>query len=90
MFLSPNDEEVANSSKNIPTSRLECTNHALFQNKLVEIDTLLQTKTAEKPYPFQGAARTHIAYIRDYPLGRKMLCRFMSLSAYAIKNNNLT
>ena len=53
MVLSPNDEEVANSSKNIPNSKLECTKH-----------TLLQTKTAEKNIPF-GAALTHIAYIRD-------------------------
>ena len=53
MVLSPNDEEVANSSKNIPNSKLECTNH-----------TLLQTKTAEKNIPF-GAALTHTAYIRD-------------------------
>ena len=52
MVLSPNDEEVANScKKNIPNSRLECTNHSLLQTKIVEIDTLLQTKTAEKPYP---------------------------------------
>ena len=38
--LSPNDEGVANSSKNIPNSRLECTNHTLFQPKM-----------AKKPYP---------------------------------------
>ena len=37
IVLSPNDEEVA-SSKNIPNSRLEYTNHTLFQ-----------TKTAKKP-----------------------------------------
>ena len=55
MVLSPNDEEVANSSKNIPNSRLECTNHTLFQ-----------TKTAKKTIPF-GAAHTYIAYVRDYP-----------------------
>ena len=35
--------------KHIPNSRLECTNHTLFQTKMVEIDTLFQTKTAEKP-----------------------------------------
>ena len=34
--------------KNIPNSRLECTNHTLFQTKMVEIDTLFQTKTAKK------------------------------------------
>ena len=29
----------------------ECTNHTLFQTKMVEIDTLFQTKTAKKTYP---------------------------------------
>ena len=51
MVLLPNDEEIANSSENIPNSRLECTNHTLFQTKMVEIDTLFQTKTAKKTYP---------------------------------------
>ena len=37
--------------KNIPNSRLECTNHTLFQTKMVEIDTLFQTKMVGKPYP---------------------------------------
>ena len=46
--------------KNIPNSRLECTNHTLFQTKMVEIDTLFQTKTAKKNIPF-GVAHTHIA-----------------------------
>ena len=41
--------------KNIPNSRLECTNHTLFQ-----------TKTVKKNIPF-GAAHTYIAYIRVYP-----------------------
>ena len=49
MVLSPNDEKIA-SSKNIPNSRLECTNHTSFQTKMVEIDTIFQTKTAKKPY----------------------------------------
>ena len=50
MVLSPNDEEVA-SSKNIPNSRPRVLNRTLFQTKMVEIDTLFQTKTAKKPYP---------------------------------------
>ena len=29
-------------------SRLECTNHTLFQTKMVKTDTLFQTKTAKK------------------------------------------
>ena len=51
--------------KNIPNSRLECTNHTPFQTKMVEIDTLFQTKTAEENIPF-GAAHTPISYIRDF------------------------
>ena len=62
MVLSPNDEEVASSKKNTPNSRLEFTNHALFQTKMVEIDTLFQTKTAKKTIPFD-AAHTFIKYI---------------------------
>ena len=34
--------------KSRPNSRLEYTNHTLFQTKMVEIDTLFQTKTAKK------------------------------------------
>ena len=46
---------------------------------MVETDTLFQTKTAKKNIPF-GAARTFIAYIRDYPSpppGRKTRCRLL-------------
>ena len=50
MVLSLNNEEIANSSKNILNSRLVCTNHTLFQKQMVEIDTLFQTKTAKKTY----------------------------------------
>ena len=51
--------------KNIPNSRLERTNHnTLFHTKMVQIDTLLQIKTAKKTIPF-GAAHTYIAYIRE-------------------------
>ena len=39
MVLSPNDEEVVSSKKNVPNSRLECTNHTLFQAKMVKTDT---------------------------------------------------
>ena len=38
-------------------SRLECTNHTLFQTKMGEIDTLFQAKTAEN----------HILWRRTYP-----------------------
>ena len=68
MALSPNDKEVANCSKNIPNSRLECTNHTLFETKMmVEIDTLyFRPKRQKKKKPF-GAAHTYMAYVRDYP-----------------------
>ena len=51
--------------KNIPNSRLEGSNHTLFQTKMVEFETLFQTRTAEKKT--FGAAHAYTAYIRDYP-----------------------
>ena len=48
----------------MPNSRLECKNHTLFQTKMVEIDTLFQTKTDKKTIPF-GDADTYIARIRE-------------------------
>ena len=50
---------------------------------MVETDTLFQTKTAKKNIPF-GAARTFIAYIRDYPSppGAKNALQIISLPAY--------
>ena len=50
MVLSPNDEEVA-PSKEHTQFKTSLTNHTLFQTKMVEIDTLFQTKTAKKTYP---------------------------------------
>ena len=79
MVLSPNDKEVANSSKKKHTnSRLEYTNHTLFQTKMIEIDTLFQTKTAENHLIPFGAAHTHIAYMRDYPRGGKRVADYES------------
>ena len=83
MVLSPNDEEVADSSKkNIPNSRLESTNHTLpysFQTKMVEIDPLFQTKTDEKPLIPFDAAHTHIAYKRNSsPPGEKRFADYKS------------
>ena len=63
MALSPNDEEVA-FLKNIPNSILECTNHTLFQTKIVTIDTLFQTKTAKKPYPLALHIPIYLSYWR--------------------------
>ena len=75
MVLLPNDEEVANSSKNIPNSRLECTNHTLFQTKMVKTDKLFQTKMAKKNIPFR-VAHTYIAEQTPPPApGRKTPCR---------------
>ena len=66
----------------MPNSRLEGTSHTLFQTKMVEIDTLFQTKTAKKKNRF-SAAHTYTAYIRDYPSGAKNTLQIMSLAAYA-------
>ena len=98
MVLSPNDEEVANSSKK----------HTQFKTRVHKpypisdqngrnFDTLFQTKTAKKKknIPF-GAAHTFIAEIRDYPSpgggGAKNALQIMSLAAYASETNevNLT
>ena len=59
IVLSPNDK-VVSSKKNIPNSRLECTNHTLFQTKMVEIDTHFRPKRL-KNHTF-GKAHTYITY----------------------------
>ena len=72
--------------KNIPNSKLECTNHTLFQTKIVTIDTLFQTKTAKKPYPLALHIPIYLAYLREYPpppTGAKNALQIMSLAAYA-------
>ena len=51
MVLSPDDEEVANSSKKQTQFKTRVHKPYVFQTKMVETDTLFQTKTAEKPYP---------------------------------------
>ena len=75
----------------MPNSRLEDTNHTLFQTKMVETDTLFQTKKGEKNIPF-GPPHIHIAYIRDYPSppphpGEKNASQITSLAAYASETN---
>ena len=56
---------------------------------MVEIDTLSQTKAAEKPLIPFGAAHTHIAYILGTtPRGENAL-HIMSLAAYASETNNI-
>ena len=61
-------------------SRLECTNHTLFQTKMVEIDTLFQTKMAKKPYPLAWYIQcTYIAYKRiTAPPGEKRIADYES------------
>ena len=73
--------------KNVPNSRLECTNHMLFQTKMVKIDTLFQTKTAKKPYPL--AQHIPIEPIKGTPPAprAKNALQIMSLAAYASKAN---
>ena len=88
MILSPNDEEVANSSKkNIPNSRLEYTNHTSDQNGRNWYP--ISNQNGWKTIPF-GAAHTHIAYIKDFPpppRGAKNALQIMSLAAYASETN---
>ena len=47
------EENKKNSSllRTVPNSRSKCTYLTLFQTKMVKIDTLFQTKLAQKPYP---------------------------------------
>ena len=47
-------------------NRSSLVNHTRFQTKMGKIYTRFQTKTAQKPHPL-GVARTHIAYVREYP-----------------------
>ena len=60
MALSPNDEEVANSSQKYIQFKTRVHKPYLFQAKMVETDTLFQTKTAEnhtlwrRTYPYKG------------------------------------
>ena len=75
MVLSPNDEEVTNSSKKQPNSKLECTNHTLFQTKMVEIDTLFQTKTVKKHTVWRGTYLFSLYKGLPLPPGRKTRCR---------------
>ena len=83
MVLLPNDDEVANSSKNIPNSRRECTNHTLFQTKMVKIDTLFQTKMAKKKHNLSGGTYLYSRTTPPPPPRAKNALQIMSLAAYA-------
>ena len=84
MVLSPNDEEVASSKKHTQFKTREQKPYPI-STKMVEIDTLFQTKTAKKTIPF-GAAHTYIAYIREYPHGAKNALQRL---AYASETNKV-
>ena len=49
-----NDEKVASSKNNIPSSRQECKNHIQFMTKMSKIDSLFMT------------THTYIVHIREY------------------------
>ena len=76
---------LKNQGKNIPNSGLEGTNHTLFQTKMVEIDTLFQTKTAKKT--FWLGTYLYSLY-NGLPPGTKNVLKIMSLAAYASETNN--
>ena len=84
MVLSPNDEDsedVASSKKDIPNLRLECacTNHTLFQTKMVEIDTLVfQTKTAKKTYRTLWRRTYLYSLYKEVPPGVKKALHLMT------------
>ena len=81
MVVSPNDEEVANFSKK----------HTLFQTKMVEIDTLFQTKTAKKKHTLWRRTYLYSLYKGLPPLpGVKNALQIMSLVAYASETNKLS
>ena len=63
MVLSPNDEEVANSSE----KRTQFKTRVHKPYPISDQNGRIQTKTAKKTIKPFGAAHTHIAYIRDCP-----------------------
>ena len=71
MVLSPNDEEVANSSEK--RTRFKTRVHKPYP--ISDQNGRIQTKTAKKTIKPFCAAHTYIAYIRDCPPGRKTRCR---------------
>ena len=81
MVLSPNDEEVANSSKK----------HTQFKTRVHKPYPISDQngRNSDQTLPF-GAAHTDIAYIKDYPPppGAKNVLQIMNLAAYASETNN--
>ena len=66
MILSPNDEEVANSSKKTYPIQ-DWTNHTLFTTKVVEIDTLFQTKIGKKKHTLWRGTYLYCLYKGIHP-----------------------
>ena len=85
MILSQNDEEVANCSKNIPNSRLECTNHTLFQTRMVEIDKKKHTLWRDT-----CLYSLYKGLTPSPPLGVKNALQIMSLAAYTSETKTNT
>ena len=87
MVLSPNDEEVANSSKK--HTQLKTREHKRYpisdQNGR-NWYPISDQNGWKKNIPF-GAEQTYIAYIRDCPAGPKNALQIMSLAAYACETN---
>ena len=84
MVLSPNDEEVANSSE----KRTQFKTRVHKPYPISDQNGRIQTKTAKKTIKPFGAAHTYIAYIRDCPPGAKNALQIMNLAAYASETNN--
>ena len=57
-------------------------NHTRFQTKMGKVYTRFQTKTAQKPYPPDGAANTDTAYLWEYPPGDIHIVSEIFLSAH--------
>ena len=77
MVLSPNDEEEA-SSKNIPNSRLECTNHTLFQTKMSKLIPYCKPKRLKK-HTLWGRTYLYSLYKRvPLPRGEKRVTDYES------------
>ena len=66
----------------MPNSRLECTNHTLIQTKIIEIDTLFQTKTAKKKHILWRGTYLYSLY-KGLRSGAENALQIMSVAAYA-------
>ena len=84
MVLSPNDEEVANSSE----KRTQFKTRVHKPYPISDQNGRIRTKTAKKTIKPFGAAHTYIAYIRDCPPGAKNALQIMNLAVYASETNN--